>query len=93
MWVRVSTRIISPRSRYSGTWTVKPVDNVAGFVRAVAEAPFMEGPVSVISSSTTSGSSSPIMRPLCRSARIPSRSSVRQRRSSLMSSTLIEISL
>ena len=29
---RVSTRTISPSLRYSGTWTMRPVSSVAGFV-------------------------------------------------------------
>ena len=30
--VRVSTRMVSPSSTNSGTWTVSPVSSVAGFV-------------------------------------------------------------
>ena len=55
--VRVSTRTTTPWSRCSGTWTTWPVESVAGLVRPVAELPRTPGAVSVIGSSTVSGSS------------------------------------
>ena len=47
-----------------------------GLVRAVAEAPFIDGPVSVISRSVTAGSSTPSTRPSDTSVWMPSISSV-----------------
>src|SRR4030042_2432212 len=61
--VRVSTRMTSPAAMYSGTWTTRPVESVAGFVLAVTDPPFMDGRGSTISTLMKVGISRPRTRP------------------------------
>ena len=73
---------------YSGTWTTRPVSRVAGLVRALAEAAFIAGVVSVMVSTTDNGSSRPITEsPTFRASR-PSQPSVMNGSSSRISSAL-----
>src|SRR5829696_6177032 len=60
---RVSTLIRSPVSTNSGTWTTAPVSTVAGLVAPETRSPLMPGSVSVTSSSTAAGSSTPMAVP------------------------------
>ena len=57
--VLVSIRILSPVLINSGTLISAPVSSVAGFVALVAVSPLKPGSVSVTSSSTKNGGSSP----------------------------------